>query len=161
MKKFIPNRGFTLIELMIVLAVAAILVAVAIPSFRQTIMNNRMASTANGIVGAISFARSEAVKRGGEVRLEQLNGGWGNGIVVWVDSDGDNARDDGEEIRLWSAMDGKSTLSSTQNAFTFNALGRVDNGDKLTLCDSRTGEIGREILLLTSGAVSIKNTTCS
>lgn len=54
--------GFTLVELMITLAVAAILLTVGIPSFRDFVMNNRITTQANEFVASIHLARSLAIK---------------------------------------------------------------------------------------------------
>ena len=67
MKKM--SKGFTLIELMISVVVASILLTVAVPNFFSMIQNNRMSATANSLVSALNFARSEAVRRGGTVRV--------------------------------------------------------------------------------------------
>lgn len=55
--------GFTLVELMVAIAVMAILMAIAIPSFRTLTLSNRLTSVANGLVGSINAARMEAIKR--------------------------------------------------------------------------------------------------
>jgi type IV fimbrial biogenesis protein FimT len=55
--------GFTLIELLITIAIASVLLAVAVPSFNGMIVSNRLTTQANDMVGAINFARSEAIKR--------------------------------------------------------------------------------------------------
>ncbi|MEO8837619.1 MAG: GspH/FimT family pseudopilin [Herbaspirillum sp.] len=54
--------GFTLIELMVTLAVAAVLMAVAAPSFRNITISNKLTTTANDVVGAINVARMEAIR---------------------------------------------------------------------------------------------------
>jgi type IV fimbrial biogenesis protein FimT len=56
-------RGFTLIELMVSLTVAAILFGIAIPAFNSFVQNDRDTGQANSLVGSLSYARSEAVKR--------------------------------------------------------------------------------------------------
>lgn len=59
--------GFTLIELMVTIAVAAILLAVAVPSFRHLIISNRLTTAANEVVTALTVARSESIKRNANV----------------------------------------------------------------------------------------------
>lgn len=54
--------GFTLVELMITLAVALVLIMIAVPSFRAITLSNKLTTTANDLVGAINLARMEAIK---------------------------------------------------------------------------------------------------
>jgi prepilin-type N-terminal cleavage/methylation domain-containing protein len=63
------TRGFTLIELMIAIAVFAILLAIAVPSFRDASLAARLGSIANNMVASVQLARSEAIKRNAVVRL--------------------------------------------------------------------------------------------
>lgn len=63
------NSGFTLIELMVTIAVAVVLLTVAVPSFRNLIARNELTTAANAWVGALSTARAEAVKRNQSVAL--------------------------------------------------------------------------------------------
>jgi type IV fimbrial biogenesis protein FimT len=56
-------RGFTLVELMITLVVAIVLIMIAVPSFKNITLSNKLTTTANDIVNAVNVARMEAVKR--------------------------------------------------------------------------------------------------
>lgn len=62
-RSFGRARGFTIIELMITLTVAAILLAIAIPSFNYLTVSSKLTTTANNLVNALGVARSEAIKR--------------------------------------------------------------------------------------------------
>ena len=63
------TQGFTLIELMIVLAIIAIIAAVAVPNYQSSMAAGRKTSAANNLLGALQFARSEAVIRRKEVKV--------------------------------------------------------------------------------------------
>src|ERR1044072_8809018 len=63
------TAGFTMIELMITVAVASVLMAVAVPSFNQMIASGRLTSQSNDMLVAINLARSEAIKRNANVTL--------------------------------------------------------------------------------------------
>ena len=65
----LSERGFSLVELLVTLAVAAVLMVLAVPSFRQLTLSNRLTTTANDIVASINTARMEAIKRNGSVQL--------------------------------------------------------------------------------------------
>lgn len=61
-------QGFTLIELMITISIAAILLAVGVPSMRDMIQQNRLTGNVNEFVAANMLARSEAIKRRSQIR---------------------------------------------------------------------------------------------
>lgn len=85
-----PARGFTLIELMITIFVAFVLMAVALPSFRDLLMSNHVTESTNALLTDLNLARSEAVHRGTLVALVNTNGvgssDWSSGWQVVVDS---------------------------------------------------------------------------
>ncbi|PXV54060.1 type IV fimbrial biogenesis protein FimT [Dyella jiangningensis] len=63
------NEGVTLIELLVTIAVAAVLMALAIPSFRNITLSNRLTTSANEVVSALQTARMEAIKRNARTQL--------------------------------------------------------------------------------------------
>lgn len=93
-------KGFTLLELMMALAVAGVVLAIAIPNFNAFRLNARMTSAANDLLGGLNVARSEAIKRQQPVALcgsatpnasPPACSGALTGWVVWVDTNNDGA----------------------------------------------------------------------
>jgi len=114
--------GFTLIELMVTLAIAVILTTVAVPSFRSVIQDNRLTTTANTLVTTVTLARSEAVKRGQTVSVEpRSSSDWNTGWEVWVDKGGS------DEVLLWTyaPLGNGSSISSSATTVQYEASGRV------------------------------------
>ncbi|MFK7852759.1 MAG: GspH/FimT family pseudopilin [Granulosicoccus sp.] len=89
-------KGFTLIELMVAVAIAGILLAVGVPSFAAAVKESRISSQYNSLVGSLYLARSEAVKGPGQVTVcprknkgsEECGGksDWENGWLVFIDN---------------------------------------------------------------------------
>lgn len=80
------SRGVTLIELLITMAVAGVMIAIAIPAFRDLSMNSSVTGTANALVHDLNLARAEAVRRGTLVAVISAAGGWSNGWSVKADA---------------------------------------------------------------------------
>jgi len=80
------QSGFTMVEMIMTVAVGAILLTIGIPSFRYVTNSNRIAAEINGLVGDLQFARSEAIKEGVPVSVCISSNGTacaGGGIVTW------------------------------------------------------------------------------
>ena len=154
------QRGFTFLELMITLTVAAILSTLAFPSFVTMTKNNRLTTQANDFILALNITRSEAVKRGTPATITADVSGWTNGWTVAHATVG--------TLRIGDALQDSMVLTNdnTNTVITYSSSGTAVGTPtaapgNFDLCDDRTGEIGRQISISTTGRVSVADLTCS
>lgn len=143
------DRGFTLIELMVVIAIVAILTTLAAPSFKRTIQSNAMSSTVNMFMADLRYARSEAVRRGGTVVMcrsdapEATNptcgsgsgpggNGWVSGWIIFYDLNGNGAKTSTEPLlRVQAPISSIDSIveggSSSSTKLRFTGTGRLLN----------------------------------
>lgn len=101
-----PSKGFTLIELMVTIALAAILMAIAAPSFTAFQRNAELTSRINSLLTSINTARSEAMKRGRDAVIIPLDGtSWRNGMIAFVDINNNLSYQSGTDILVYKNED--------------------------------------------------------
>ncbi|VTU33769.1 putative major pilin subunit [Variovorax sp. PBS-H4] len=118
-RSYMSTRGFTLIELMVTLAVAAILMTIAAPSFLAFQRNSELTSAANGLVATIAAARGEAMKSGMYAMIVPADGAaWSSGWVAFIDKDANRAftASADQVISRQAALASYFTVSSTGTA---------------------------------------------
>ncbi|MBL8265214.1 GspH/FimT family pseudopilin [Steroidobacter sp.] len=166
------SAGFTMVELMVTVGIAAILTAVAVPSFNQLIISSRLVTQSNDLVAAINFARSEAIKRNTNISLCRVNavdsttcvtgaGAWQNWIVT---PGGGNVVRRGVVNTAAGGMNVQSTL--TNDALVFGAEGLARSGgvlvtnQRISVCSTRTSTDNIRRVVLGSGS-RLSTTTAS
>lgn len=148
-------KGFTLIELMVTITVAAILIGIAVPSFRGLIISNRLNTLSAEMVDAIGFARSESIKRNRTVVLCRVNTAGatscnsGSPWVHWVVLAGNEVLRQGQVNTYGGTLRVTSTL--TNNRVSFGGDGLARNGNSIITTDQRF------TVCATTGPESIRN----
>lgn len=161
--------GFTLIELIITLAIAAILMTVAIPNFQMFVLNSRMSTQANDFMTTIGLARSEAIKRATRVTVcKSANstscttaGSWAQGWIVFTDG-GTAGTVDGTDtvLQVRGPLEGASTLVGNTNVADFIAYGATGYGTlagTVSLCPPSPAAVeGRDIVISNTGRARVQ-----
>ena len=142
------SSGFTLIELMVVIAIASVLMKLAAPSFKQLIQSNTISSNVNSFLADMRYARSESVRRGGGVIMCRSDApeaaspvcgsgsgpgtnGWVSGWIIFHDVDGDGTRtalSTDPVLRVQAPITTMDSIneSGSSTKFIFTATGRLN-----------------------------------
>lgn len=178
------RRGFTLIEILVTLAIMAILVALGAPALRAFVVQRTVASQAAALADALRTARSEAIKRNQRITIcntqaadaavktcasESLN--WASGWLIFVDTDGDKALDEGETLLFVQqafSPTGGLTVPKSKPAITFGPHGlAVANNASFAVLPNLSGAEAsntantRCVRLAVSGRVRINEGACA
>lgn len=169
--------GFSLIELMVTVAVLAILVAIGLPSFQSSMRSNRLATATNELIASINLTRSEAVRNPNGAAMcassdgATCTGSWDDGWIVWIDRNGDGNPDltgAGTDILL-RVVEGRGSVEIIASAGGMGEKIRFDNRGRSL--ESRTltvqsdtcpsgNELVRRVSLSLTGQVKTARGAC-
>lgn len=178
MRARLPHRGFTLLELLVALAIAGTLLALTPHLYHAWIRDAELRNRVDALVNAMAFARGEALKRNLRVNLCHStdgarcapSGGWEAGWLVYADDNRNGELDDGEEvIRVEGAAQPGITVRGNRpvaDYVSYNEFGhtRMANGalqmGTFTVC--RSGQKAVDVVLANGGRVRVSRTgrTC-
>ncbi|HEX7048558.1 MAG TPA: GspH/FimT family pseudopilin [Gammaproteobacteria bacterium] len=164
------DSGFTLIELIVTISVAAILVGIGIPSMTDLMKTNRRASAVNSLVSQMQLARSTAASRGVAVSLchssnasscsGQEDPDWAQGWVLFIDNnqdgnpdatDGNGNMDAGETLVSTGAARNGVTMPSNRTSFAFNPGFQLGTAGTVAVCVDKENVNARWIAVGTTG----------
>lgn len=149
------TAGFTLTELVITVAIAAILAALAAPSFSSLIASQRMKNVATDIYLALAKARSEAIKRDTNVTLSPNTGGWAAGweILDPADATGTTKIEDHEAI--------SNTAISGPTSVIYRSSGRVSGTSAPKFDITATGSTSHTCVTVDLSGLPTQSTSSS
>ncbi len=147
--------GFSLIELLIALAVIGIGLAITVPTMRDFTNSNRQAEQINKLIGDISFAKNEAVTRGSTVIISQLSATAGDWYGGWQVKAGTTVLKTTPALTVASI-----TLkeASKITSIAFKASGRTSTKTSFNLCDTKTDidKTDKQLIVNTTGHINLK-----
>ncbi len=164
------ETGFTLIELMVTIAIVAILLAIGLPSFQGSLRSNRVATSTNELMASVSLARTEAIRSTKTAAICASSNGtscstdWNQGWIVWTDNDGNNTLATSEIVRYVQAHPTLSlATASSAGTITFDNRGRANDEQVFTLKpgDCPSGQkLQRELKVTSIGQVNMTQEYC-
>jgi len=163
------NRGFSLIELMVTLAIAAVLIGVALPSFKDIMANSQMAATNNALVYSVQMARSTSMERltpagvcvtsdpAADNAVCDAGASYSDGWIVYADDNGNGVRDADEDILDRSDVPGPA-FTFTPSASFEDQIYFNDSGNSINVAGvPMSGTIGVDY----SGGIQVRLITVS
>lgn len=146
------HRGFTLIELLVVIAIMGVTLTIGLPSLQSTIASNRLTASANDMLSALQYARSESIKRIRQCGvIINDSSSWGTFIELASNV-----------VQNYKAASGVTLTVTSSGAFdltpTYNPDGRLASATPVVMRFSSTATTDtRTLTIATSGRITITN----
>lgn len=148
------QRGFTIVELMIVLLIASILAAIAVPSFQSAVANQKSKGFAQDLYLALSQARAEAIKSNGRCDVSVIPADSAKWHTGWtVRASGADCAGAPYDIAAYGAVTGVDDIN--QATITYDRRGRPTSAVSMTVCDIKGYAHERTVSVGLTGAPKV------
>lgn len=158
--------GFTLVELMVTIAVLVVAMSIVAPSLASFAANNQVVTAKSTFGSALTYARTEAARRGQTVIVQAISGGgsgnaYGAGWELYVDTDGDGSVGNGDELlRRYSALNSKIKLDgATPLSFLASGFLSGTTAQDYTVCRKSGSTAGYKITVTPTGLPDVSAIT--
>jgi type IV fimbrial biogenesis protein FimT len=166
MRRLHRSSGFTLVELVVVMAIMGVVMLMAMPAMRDFLANQRIKTASFNLITSTMFARSEAVKRAAPISIKapssnNLTNGWCVLILATADCSL-TAPDTANTMRLEQPVGGVTyTFSTTAGVITFNRSGRLTSMVRIEVSDDELASLKRCITIDVGGNARSAVGACS
>lgn len=166
MKRISKQKGFSLIELVITVAIAGILMSIGLPSLSKTMQKSKLTSLHNNLLSALSLARNTAISRGTFATICKSNqsatacntsGAWQDGWIVFPDNNNNGAVDAGETIlAINSNLPEQITIKFSKNFITYGPQGYANGySGTFTFCDDKDSSNKKGMIISNNGHIRV------
>ncbi|GGM82204.1 MULTISPECIES: GspH/FimT family pseudopilin [Shewanella] len=153
---FTLSKGFTLVELMVTIAIAALLLSIGVPSFTAMYEATRSANEIQKINDLFAFARNQAVNYGSTVTVcpyaaSPCGNDWSKGFSVYIEKNGSK-----KVLKVIDGFNSKDTISltgPTDKTVNFTSDGLVSTETSIIYCPSGESDGSKSIKISTSGLI--------
>jgi len=154
-------HGFTVLELLYAIAIAAVIFGLGTPSLQNAVMNARRTASVNAFVASVQFARSESQTRGATIVLCQSSNqttctqqeDFASGWIVYEETSGAQPiqREDNEMLLRTNLPAMRGHISSNRTAFEFRPFPRRSTNGTINFCDARGAGNERRVVISYTG----------
>ena len=163
-------NGFSLIELLVTIAIVSILITIAMPSYRSFIQRYHMKTEVDKWLLVLNLARQAAISSGNIVTLCPSSNGhscsksWQNGAILFIDNNRDHVRDNTElllqvvakvknkQVITWRAFQNRNYIQFQQNGFTWD-----QNGTFRVCANEPSLKFNRALIVTRSGRIRLSS----
>jgi type IV fimbrial biogenesis protein FimT len=166
---FRHSAGFTLLELLSILAIVMILFGIGMPFLKATVTTNRLATSINALAGTLAYTRSEAIRRNQHVVVCKSHGAiectregdWRQGWLVYVDINRNRILDEEEPIlgsdRLTEKIQVAYRAFGSRHYLVYRPSGTTHTNGTFTFCDPAYPETARALIITKTGRARLSN----
>jgi len=150
-------KGFSLIELIVTVAMGSILMSIGIPSLLYTVNNQRLTSAVNTLSSSLILAKTEAIRRNKTISVISVNNDWKTGWDIVLDNNSNGIIDapQDEVLRRYESIHSNLSLNSDINFLSFSRMGISNSSAEFVICNANSLTESKMLNVSSSGFIEL------